>query len=146
MTEFSGRLKSERSKPKAIMGMGKAGPERPAGSKHAFLKARSGCQLGQAFGRSAVAQPPVRLVSLNGHMNVRPQPNFEDRSFLAMWRARMRLIIIALAFVLVVAFLASRNTHVAPNPGPGETPGSTALDGKPPPAEGPSGTTTGTAR
>jgi hypothetical protein len=58
----------------------------------------------------------------------------------------MRYIVIALAFVFAVAILTSRNTHVAPNPGPSGTPGSTVLDGKPPPAEGPSGTTTGTAR
>jgi len=58
----------------------------------------------------------------------------------------MRYIVIALAFVFAVAILTSRNTHVAPNPGPSGTPGSTVLDGKPPPAEGPSGTTMGTAR
>jgi hypothetical protein len=59
----------------------------------------------------------------------------------------MRFAVIALAFVLAVAVLTSRNTsHIAPNPGPSGTPGSTVLDGKPPPAEGPSGTTTGTAR
>jgi hypothetical protein len=58
----------------------------------------------------------------------------------------MRFIVIALALVLAVVFLAPRDRHVAPNPGPGEAPGSTALDGKPPPAESPSGTTTGTAR
>jgi hypothetical protein len=58
----------------------------------------------------------------------------------------MRFAVIALAFVLAVAVLTSRNTHIAPNPGPSGTPGSTVLDGKPPPAEDPSQTTTGTAR
>jgi hypothetical protein len=60
-----------------------------------------------------------------------------------------RFVAIAVVFVLAVAIVSweQRNTtHVAPNPGPSGTPGSTVLDGKPPPAEGPSGTTTGTAR
>jgi hypothetical protein len=59
----------------------------------------------------------------------------------------MRFVIIAVALVLAVAILTSRNSpHIAPNPGPSGTPGSTVLNGKPPPAEGPSQTTTGTAR
>jgi hypothetical protein len=57
----------------------------------------------------------------------------------------MRFIVIALALVLAVVFLAPRDRHVAPNPGPGETPGSTMRDERPP-AESPPGTTTGTAR
>ena len=60
-----------------------------------------------------------------------------------------RFAVIAVAFVLVVAVLTWRQqttTHIAPNPGPSGTPGSTVLDGKPPPAEDPSQTTTGTAR
>jgi hypothetical protein len=58
------------------------------------------------------------------------------------------LAIIA-AFVLVLAILAwgPWNTgHVASNPGPSGTPGSTAVDQTPPPAESPSGNTTGSAR
>jgi hypothetical protein len=60
-----------------------------------------------------------------------------------------RFVVIAVAFVLAVAIVTWRQqttTHIPPNPGPSGTPGSTALDGKPPPAEGPSQTTTGTAR
>jgi hypothetical protein len=63
------------------------------------------------------------------------------------WEGSLRrFVVIAVSFVLAVAILTSRNTHVAPNPGPSGTPGSTVLGGKPPPADGPSGTTTGTAR
>jgi hypothetical protein len=56
---------------------------------------------------------------------------------------------IAVAFVLAVAILTWgpwNNTHVAPNPGPSGIPGSTAREQVPPPAQGPSGTTTGVAR
>jgi hypothetical protein len=57
--------------------------------------------------------------------------------------------VIIVAFVLVFAILTwgpwSTN-HVATNPGPSGTPGSTAVDQTPPPAEGPSGTTTGSGR
>ena len=59
------------------------------------------------------------------------------------------LAIIAAAFILALAILTwgPWNTkHVASNPGPSGTPGSTALDQAPPPAEGPSATTTGAAR
>jgi hypothetical protein len=59
------------------------------------------------------------------------------------------LAIIIVAFVLALAILAGGpwNTgHVASNPGPSGTPGSTAVDRTPPPAEGPSGITTGAAR
>ena len=51
----------------------------------------------------------------------------------------------ALLFVLLVMGPGNRQ-HVESNPGPSGTPGSTIVDQKPPPAEGPSGTTTGTAR
>ena len=57
--------------------------------------------------------------------------------------------IIAAAFILALAILTwgPWNTkHVASNPGPSGTPGSTAMEKTPPPAEGPSGTTTGAAR
>jgi hypothetical protein len=60
-----------------------------------------------------------------------------------------RFAVIAVAFVLAVAIVTwgqLNTTHVAPNPGPSGTPGSTMLDEIPPPAEGPSKTTTGMAR
>jgi hypothetical protein len=59
------------------------------------------------------------------------------------------LAIIAAAFVLVLAILAwgPWNTgHVASNAGPSGTAGSTAVEQTPPPAESPSGATTGSAR
>jgi hypothetical protein len=59
------------------------------------------------------------------------------------------IAVIVAAFVLVFAILTwgpwSTN-HVAINPGPSGTPGSTAVDRTPPPAEGPTGTTTGASR
>jgi hypothetical protein len=57
--------------------------------------------------------------------------------------------VIAVAFILAVAILTwgPWNTeHVASNPGPSGTPGSTAVDQTPPPAAEPSGTPTGAAR
>jgi len=57
-----------------------------------------------------------------------------------------RFAVIAVAFILAVAILTWgpwNSTHVAPNPGPSVTPGSTMT---PPPAVGPSETTTGAAR
>ena len=60
-----------------------------------------------------------------------------------------RYAVMAVAFILAVAILTWgpwNTTHVAPNPGPGGTTGSTVLDGTPPPAEGPSKSTTGMAR
>src|SRR4051794_19844742 len=60
-----------------------------------------------------------------------------------------RFAVIAVAFVLAVAVVTWRpwNTaHVEYNPGPSGTPGSTVLNETPPPAEGPSGTTTGMTR
>jgi hypothetical protein len=67
------------------------------------------------------------------------------------WEGRFRsFAVIAAAFVLAVAILTEgppwNTTHVAPNPGPSGTPGSTMLDEIPAPAEGPSKTTTGMAR
>jgi hypothetical protein len=57
--------------------------------------------------------------------------------------------VIAVAFILAVAILTwgPWNTdHVASNPGPSGTPGSTAVDQTPPPAATPSETPTGAAR
>jgi hypothetical protein len=62
---------------------------------------------------------------------------------------RGTLAMIAAAFVLALAILAwgPWNTgHVASNAGPSGTAGSTAVEQTPPPAESPSGTTTGSAR
>jgi hypothetical protein len=59
------------------------------------------------------------------------------------------LAMIAAAFVLVLAILTWgpwSTRHVASNPGPSGTAGSTAVDQTPPPAESPSGNTTGSAR
>jgi hypothetical protein len=59
------------------------------------------------------------------------------------------LAVIIVAFVLALAILTVgpwNSGHVASNPGPSGTPGSTTVDKTPPPAQGPSGTTTGTAR
>jgi hypothetical protein len=59
------------------------------------------------------------------------------------------LVILAAAFILVLAVLAWGpwdTGHVASNPGPSGTAGSTVVDQTPPPAESPSGTTTGSAR
>ena len=59
------------------------------------------------------------------------------------------LALVVVAFVLVFALVIWgpwNPRHVASNPGPSGTPGSTTLDQTPPPAESPSGTTTGTAR
>ena len=57
--------------------------------------------------------------------------------------------VIVAAFVLVFAIILWGPwypQHVASNPGPSGTPGSTTVDKPPPPAEGPSGNTTGSAR
>jgi len=51
--------------------------------------------------------------------------------------------------ILAVAILTGgpwNTERIPPNPGPSGTPGSTVLDQAPPPAAGPSGTTTGAAR
>ncbi len=59
----------------------------------------------------------------------------------------LAVIIVALALALAILTWGPWNTkHVASNPGPSGTPGSTAVDKTPPPAEGPSATTTGAAR
>jgi hypothetical protein len=53
------------------------------------------------------------------------------------------------ALVLLIALLVWSPwnlQHVASNPGPSGTPGSTEVDRTPPPADSPSGSTTGTAR
>jgi hypothetical protein len=76
----------------------------------------------------------------------RPMRDIQDRN--ASISGRM-LAVIVVALVLAIAILTwgPWNTkHVAINPGPSGTPGSTAVDTTPPPAEGPSGTTTGAAR
>ena len=60
-----------------------------------------------------------------------------------------KLVIIVAAFVLALVILtwAPWNPpHVASNPGPSGTPGSTAVDRTPPPAASPSGNTTGATR
>jgi hypothetical protein len=60
-----------------------------------------------------------------------------------------RFAAIAVAFVMAVAIVTWgqwNTTHVAPNPGPSGTPGSTMLDETPVPTEGPSKITTGMAR
>jgi hypothetical protein len=59
------------------------------------------------------------------------------------------LAAITVAFVLALAILIGgpwNTRHVASNPGPSGTPGSMTVDKTPPPAAGPSGTTTGAAR
>jgi hypothetical protein len=60
-----------------------------------------------------------------------------------------RFAAIAAAAILAAAIVTWgpwNSSHVAPNPGPSGTPGSTVLDKTPPPADGPSETTTGMAR
>jgi hypothetical protein len=60
---------------------------------------------------------------------------------------RMFAVIAVVMLAVAIITWGPRNTeHVASNPGPSGTPGSTALDGTPPPAASPSGTTTGAAR
>ncbi len=59
------------------------------------------------------------------------------------------LAMIVAAFVVVLAILTWgpwNTTHVASNPGPSGTAGSTVVDPTPPPAESPSETTIGSAR
>jgi hypothetical protein len=59
------------------------------------------------------------------------------------------LAIIAAAIVLILAVLTwgpGSTRHVETNPGPSGTAGSTTVDQTPPPAEGPSSNTTGSAR
>jgi hypothetical protein len=55
--------------------------------------------------------------------------------------------IVAFVFILLILAWGPWNTrHVASNPGPSGTPGSTAVESTPPPAAGPSETTTGNVR
>ena len=59
------------------------------------------------------------------------------------------LALMAAGFILLFAIIVWgpwNGPHVATNPGPSGTPGSTASHETPPPATGPSGTTTGSAR
>jgi hypothetical protein len=59
------------------------------------------------------------------------------------------LALVFAALVLLFAIIVWgpwNNPHVESNPGPNGTPGSTAAHEAPPPAAGPSGTTTGAAR
>jgi hypothetical protein len=56
-------------------------------------------------------------------------------------------IVAALVLALVILAWGPWNTgHVASNPGPSGTPGSTAVDQTPPPAAGPSENTAGAVR
>jgi hypothetical protein len=52
---------------------------------------------------------------------------------------------VALLFVVLI-WGPGRVNHVEINPGPSGTPGSTAVNGPPPPAPGPSGGTVGSSR
>ena len=54
--------------------------------------------------------------------------------------------IVAVAILAFAFFLWGFGTHVASNPGPGGMPESTIVNQAPPPADSPSGTTTGTTR
>lgn len=57
------------------------------------------------------------------------------------------MIVAAFVLVLIILTWAPWNPqHVASNPGPSGTPGSTVQDQTPPPAAGPSGGTTGSVR
>jgi hypothetical protein len=59
------------------------------------------------------------------------------------------LFAIGAVFILAFAFFVwgfGSGTHVASNPGPSGMPESTIINPAPPPADSPSGTTTGTAR
>jgi hypothetical protein len=72
-----------------------------------------------------------------------------DRSNREGGISRGTFVAIVAAFVLALVILAWgpwNTAHVAINPGPSGTPGSTAVDQTPPPAAGPSGTTTGAGR
>jgi hypothetical protein len=73
-------------------------------------------------------------------------PN-NDRASKAGVRTRTLVAIVAVivAFAFFVLGPTSGN-HVASNPGPSGIPGSTIINPAPPPADGPSGTTTGPAR
>jgi hypothetical protein len=73
-------------------------------------------------------------------------PNGQDRKGSISSRT---LAVIVAAFVVVFAILTWgpwSTSHVATNPGPSGTPGSTAVEQTPPPAASPGETTTGAAR
>jgi hypothetical protein len=58
------------------------------------------------------------------------------------------LFVIGAVFILAFAFFVGgfgSGNHIASNPGPSGMPGSTIINPAPPPADSPSGTTTGTA-
>jgi hypothetical protein len=71
-------------------------------------------------------------------------PN-NDRASKAGVRTLVAIVAVIVAFAFFVWGPTSGN-HVASNPGPSGIPGSTIINPAPPPANGPSGTTTGTAR
>jgi hypothetical protein len=56
------------------------------------------------------------------------------------------VIAVVMLAVAILTWGPWNTTRVASNPGPSGIPGSTTLDQTPPPAAGPSGTTTGAAR
>lgn len=63
--------------------------------------------------------------------------------------SRQTMALIAAAVIVALGLLALgpwNSSHVASNPGPSGTPGSTVVEQTPPPAAGPSGGTTGSAR
>jgi hypothetical protein len=75
----------------------------------------------------------------------RHMPDSKDQN--GSTRGRTLAVIAAFVFALLILAWGSWNTrHVDSNPGPSGTPGSTAVEGTPPPAAGPSETTAGTAR
>jgi hypothetical protein len=64
-----------------------------------------------------------------------------------MSRETLTLIVAGLVLLFAIVVWGPWNSpHVAINPGPSGTPGSTAIDQTPPPAAGPSGTTSGAVR
>jgi hypothetical protein len=56
------------------------------------------------------------------------------------------VIAVVMLAVAILTWGPLNTTRLASNPGPSGIPGSTTLDQTPPPAAGPSGTTTGAAR
>jgi hypothetical protein len=59
----------------------------------------------------------------------------------------MTAVVVGLVVLVLLLLWGPWNTpHVASNPGPSGTPGSTIVDRTPPPADGPSGNTSGAAR
>src|ERR1700688_2026472 len=91
--------------------------------------------------RPEIVQPVTETAAIRSN---RALSNVENRMI-----SFRTFAVIAVAFILAVAILTwgPWNTdHVASNPGPSGTPGSTAVDQTPPPAATPSGTPTGAAR